>query len=190
MEKIEQITGGEDCLLIVFDIDEFLTHDDHAELVRKIKRLGGPGAYRVPHVHFWPDDSKIVVGSYADVAHDRAYWWTHGVRYKDNHNHPCLPSGQPLNQYNYRNDPRRLLITAEGSEHPGPCWLHYGFCKSSVNVADKNAYYVNRGEAVDRPQTTEFRAGLLKGELPPGASSIEWRGKIPEVMLCVGEVVA
>jgi hypothetical protein len=175
---------ADDGVLIVFDADEFLTHADLAWLIDRTSRLDGPGSVRIPHVHFWKNHRQVIVGGYYDVPHDRAYRWFKGCRYFDNHNHPCLPtSEQPLNRCRHELWNRQFRFEDETGAvaHPEPAWLHMGFCKAPEHVADKNAYYLNRGEATTRPETTESRAAWFAETLPRMCRVLPWVGKLPEV---------
>ncbi len=179
---------AESGVLIVFDADEFLTHADLAWLIDRTSRLDGPGSVRIPHVHFWKHPRQVIVGGYYDVPHDRAYRWLWGGRYIDNHNHPCLPiAGKQLNQVRHVTHDRQFSFEDETGAvaHGGPAWLHFGFAKSAENIADKNAYYLNRGEAASRPETTESRAAWFAEKLPRMCRVLPWVGKLPEVFQCV-----
>lgn len=177
---------ADDGVLIVFDADEFLTDHDLSWLLNACSRLPGPGSVRIPHVHFWKSAGRIITGGYYDVPHDRAYRWQRGCRYLDNHNHPALPGGTLLQSLHYERHDRDLKYEAETGAyfHPSPCFLHFGFAKSSANIADKNAYYLNRGEATTRPETSRDRAAWFANQLPPNCETHIWGGKQPEVMQC------
>lgn len=174
----------EDCVVIVFDADEFLSHEHLAWLIRQCETLPRPGTVRIPHVHYWKSAKQVIVGGYYDVPHDRAYRWKAGCRYGGNHNHPEFPDGSLLRdsccvkferQFGCgRQDGKWVYIQTE------PHWQHFGFCKGAEHVADKNAYYVNRGEAVTRPETTRDRAAWF-GELPEECRVYDWVGELPEV---------
>lgn len=175
----------DDGVVIVFDADEFLTHEHLEQLIGMCKDLPGPGSVRIPHVHFWHGPEQIIIGGYWDVPHDRAYRWSEGCRYLANHNHPCLPAGRQLNLANYVRHDRSLVPAGPGSSgwlHSGPAWLHYGFTKSWDNTSDKTQYYLNRGEANSRPDTTRCRASWFEGEIPAGCKVLNWIGHVPEVM--------
>ena len=177
---------ADDGVLIVFDADEFLTGRDLCWLLNRCSRLPCPGSVRIPHVHFWKSSRRIITGGYYDVPHDRAYQWRRGCRYTDNHNHPTMPDGRLLQSLHYERHDRDLQYEHEtGSyHHSSPCWLHFGFAKAAESIADKNAYYVNRGEQVTRPETTRDRAAWFQDQLPPNCEVSRWGGKLPEVMLC------
>lgn len=174
----------DDGVVIVFDADEFLTRADLEWLIARCKSMPTPGSVRIPHIHFWKHRRQIITGGYYDVPHDRAYRWQRGCRYFENHNNPCLPDGTALQSLSYERHERELMLEPEtgGFAHPKPCWLHMGFAKSDANVADKNAYYLNRGEAYSRPETTESRAAFFADTLPAGHRTYPWCGKLPEVL--------
>lgn len=174
-------------IVIIFDADEFLIHEHLFELLHHVAALPRPGCVRIPHAHFWKHDRQVVTGGYYDVPHDRAYKWAPGARYTDNHNHPCLP-GLPTSVLL-----RDLCNTAfardwwretegEGFVARTPTWLHYGFCKKPENIADKNAYYIGRGEASTRPGTTKDRAAWFDEQKMDGLTVSPWAGPWPEVM--------
>lgn len=171
-----------DGVLIVFDADEFLTHQSLEVLKARCANLRGPGSVRIPHVHFWHDTTQIITGGYYDIPHDRAYQWLKGCRYLDNHNNPHLPDGTALQHANYQRHDRELVPVRGGWTHQGPAWLHFGFVKDARNIADKNAYYLNRGEATTRPGTTRDRRAWFEDELPPGCQLHRWLGPWPEIM--------
>lgn len=177
---------ADDGVLIVFDADEFLTDHDLCWLLNRCSHLPGPGSVRIPHVHFWKSAGRIITGGYYDVPHDRAYRWQRGCRYTDNHNHPALPDGRYLQALAYERHEREFLEEPETGAyvHQGPCWLSYGQCKSAENMADKTAYYLNRGEATTRPGTSRDRAAWFTNELPRELIVHPWIGKLPEVMQC------
>lgn len=172
-----------DGIVIVFDIDEFLTRDDMATVLDLLRRMDGPGVVRIPHVHFWKDQNHIIEGGYYSQHHDRCYRWTPGALYGGNHNHPEI-EGVMLRDKRVINIERRTHRTdGEKRTIVGPAFLHYGFVKKPENIADKNAYYINRGERTTRPETTRDRALWFAEELPPTVEVSEWAGPWPEVML-------
>jgi hypothetical protein len=176
--------------VIVFDADEFLTHESLRMLKCGLNEPGvRPGAIRLPHVHFWKQPDQIIVGGYYDVPHDRAYVWPAMSRYLDNHNHPCwLASGgwRQINDSSLKFE--RALECREGSySHDLPAWLHFGFAKRPENIADKNAYYLARGEASTRPGTTRDRAAWFAEQVPDGCKVLPWGGKLPEIMRCASD---
>jgi hypothetical protein len=175
----------DDGVVVVFDADEFLSHRDLSWLIDRCRALPRPGSVRIPHIHFWKHDRQIITGGYYDVPHDRAYRWEAGCVYRDNHNHPARSFGGELLQESfYEKFDRRLMVEPEtgANAHPLPCFRHYGFAKSGQNIADKNAYYVNRGEATTRAETTRDRAAWFAEKLPPNCEVVPWIGGVPEVM--------
>jgi hypothetical protein len=60
-----------------------------------------------------------------------------------------------------------------------PVIIHYGFCESKESMAQKNAYYLNRGEVHTRPATTLFRRAALEGRTPTGCKVYPYRGHLP-----------
>lgn len=172
-------------ILLAVDADEFLTHDSMRGLLGMlIEKLPGPGCVRIPHVHFWKDDRHVISGGYYDVPHNRAYRWPAGARYLREHNHPEL-DGKYLYQLHLEKHGRKAVYEPERVTFQEPFWIHYGFMKSAENIRDKNQFYINRGEAVTRPQTTRDRAYWFRDDgLPQDCDLMEWRGPWPEEMPC------
>ncbi|MBM4439189.1 MAG: glycosyltransferase [Candidatus Rokubacteria bacterium] len=180
----EHCDGGD--VVIVFDADEFLTTAGLRAVLAAMDEppRRQPGAYVVPHVHFWHHTRQIITGGYYDVPHQRIYRWADGARYHDDHNHPQLgPGGVFLHQLGYAVRPRTLVMKGRAATHAEPCFLHCGFVKSPENMRDKTLYYVNRGEAVDRPGTTADRAAWFEPGAPAGCSVHAWAGPWPEALL-------
>lgn len=168
--------------VIVFDADEFLTHEHLGAILSGLEFMPGPGAWQIPHVHFWKSPQHIIKGGYFDVPHDRIYRWAPGCRYRANHNHPELPTGVLLQHLQHRRQSRQLITQGSGVVHPSLCWLHYGFVKAASNIAAKNQYYVARGEDTTRPQTTRNRAAWFDEQTPDGCTVLAWQGCYPEVL--------
>lgn len=186
--------GIDDGILICPDADEFLSKRSFERLVDELKSLKGPGCVRIPIVHAWKDLDHIVRGGYYSVPHNRAYRWSKGLRYKgDEHNHPQFENGKLLYQVELKRiDPEFGCTTAMNFDlRPGhntnsafigePFFWHMGFARSPESIAAKNAYYVARGEATTRPETTRDRAAWFGSELPKGVEVWGWRGPWPEV---------
>jgi glycosyltransferase involved in cell wall biosynthesis len=166
-------------ILIAVDVDEFLSPESATALIERLKLLPGLGTVRAPHVHLYKKLDRYIIGGYWNVAHQRAYRWMNGCRHHfGEHNHPATPSGKLLFRINNDVIPHRF--TAEG-DHPPPYWLHLGFTKSANEIADKNKFYVNRGEAQTRPGTTRDRAAWFKDEVPSGCEVRPWIGWLPEI---------
>jgi hypothetical protein len=173
----------DDCdVLIVIDVDEFLTHASMQKLIEKLDSMSGPGTVRIPHVHFWKDQQTVVKGGYWDVPHDRAYRWLPGCRYMRDHNHPEL-KGKLLRDNNTVVVPRRETLHGSTLTCEEPYWLHYANCRPSNHVRDKNDYYISRGERRTRPATIESREAFFAEKLPTGLSTLDWAGPWPEVMI-------
>jgi len=173
----------DDCdVLIVVDTDEFLTHTSMRLLLQLLKKLPGPGTVRIPHVHFWHAFDQIITGHYWDVPHDRAYRWKKGARYLRDHNHPEL-HGQLIRDINPRVIPRQMVTNGEAVSYPNPVWLHFANCKPADMVADKNAYYLARGECQTRPKTVISREAYFQETLPEGLKTWKWAGDLPEVIV-------
>lgn len=173
-----------DDAVVVIDADEFLTHRSMEVLLDRLKHAVTPASIQIPHIHLWKDRQTVITGGYYDVPHDRAYRWANGCSYLDNHNDPCLSDGRPLRTLpSYRRHLRLLEPMFNGWTHDEPFWLHFGFCKRAENIGDKNAYYLNRGEASTRPETTRCRAAWFSDEVPPGCELHRWHGPMPEVLV-------
>jgi hypothetical protein len=179
-------------IVVVIDIDEFLCRPDLVKLVEYMRGVVEDhpsiyGAVRIPHVHFWRDAGTIIGGKYYNVAHDRLYWWPRGARYEENHNHPAR-DGRLLQQgYYEKHDPKLVDLGAgRGLTTNVAAWYHLGFCKDDGDVDAKNRYYVARGEAKSRPETTESRAAFFtereSGKLPAGIEKKPWVGPWPEII--------
>lgn len=167
--------------VVVFDADEFLRKADLRKLLLLMQPVTGPAAWRIPHIHFWKQPTQIITGGYFDVPHDRIYHWTHGCRYVRNHNHPETPQGKLLQELNHFINQRVLHSDGRTATHPDPCWFHYGFMKAAENIADKNQYYLSRGEADSRPRTTRDRAAWFEAATPTDCKLLEWKGGHPEI---------
>ncbi len=168
-------------VVIVFDADEFLQPEQLDWLIDCCAGLPTAGTVRIPHIHYWRSTDRIVTGGYYDVPHDRAYRWTAGAHYIDNHNNPCLPSGEALRDVRSLSFRRDLRLSDGRWSHPCPAWYHFGFCKAAENIADKNAYYVARGERETRPGTTRDRAAWFEPRLPGHCQQWSWGGYVPEI---------
>lgn len=169
-------------ILIVVDIDEFLTNSSMVSLLTRLRQLPGPGVVRIPHVHFWHNQQTVITGKYWDVPHDRAYRWQQGNRYIRDHNHP-EKNGLLLRARNTDAYMSRRVVHNDGSMTcDEPFWLHYANCKEDVHVQDKNAFYRARGEAQTRPETIKSREAFFSVELPEGLVTYKWAGPLPEVM--------
>ncbi len=170
-----------DGILIVFDADEFMTHASLTKVIAELQHWPSPGCLRIPHVHLWKDTNQIITGSYYDVPHNRCYRWAEESRYMDNHNHPADLVGTPLHSRRLMRRDRDLQERGDHVTHDAPCWLHYGFVKDPVEIAAKNLYYKNRGEATTRVETTRVRAAWFGDDPPAGCKLHRWIGPYPEV---------
>lgn len=187
-------------IVIVIDIDEFLCRGDLHALLQYMQSIDdpSPGAIRIPHVHYWRNPMQIITGKYYDIPHDRVYFWPVGARYGENHNHPVDPTtGRLLQELRYERHDRHLLDrrayvqgtneVVEGKTIKSIAWHHFGFARAECEIASKNNYYVARGEAKTRPDTTESRAAffdeLKTGKLPDGCQTFNWLGPWPDICL-------
>lgn len=170
-----------DDIVVILDIDEFLPQASIHELLSAMKELTAPCAVRIPIIHLINTPKEFITGGYWDVPHNRAYRWTPGAMYVENHNHPRTSQhGQFLHELMYVKLKRHEVETPAGWTHAPPCFIHYGNIQSPEAIATKNMYYVKRGEAVDRPRTTADRAALLHGEHKPDIQIRPWCGPWPE----------
>ena len=64
-----------------------------------------------------------------------------------------------------------------------PFVIHMGFSKQEQNMEDKSNYYLNRGEAETRKDTTEARASWFTSIIPDKCKVRFYKGKLPEVLL-------
>lgn len=179
-------------MLAVLDADEFYTNKSQSLISSCVTSAAANGirSFAIPQVHIWQPPGaawslgcRFIRGSYADVPHNRFYWWrpSEGARYVSNHNEPELPSGEPLSSLGRVcaplkfNKPDPAVFVAQE-----PCCVHFGFAKHSRNVRDKTDYYLARGEAQTRPETSRFRAGWFDGNLPPECRVEMYGGPWPE----------
>lgn len=175
---------ADDGVLIVFDADEFLRRDWLREVISKAAELKSVGCLRIPHVHFWKGHHQVITGGYYDIPHNRIYRTIGPVKYTESdHNHPRTAAGRALHDVLIVRETENKRQRRSGEwTAVGPVWLHYGFCKTPQSIADKNTYYINRGEAVTRAKTTESRALWFEDTLPDEYKVSPWVGPIPEVM--------
>lgn len=174
---------AKDGILVVLDIDEFLTHASLTKVIAELQHWPSPGCLRIPHVHLWKNTSQIITGSYYDIPHNRCYRWPEETRYMDNHNHPADFTGTPLHSRRLQRRDRSLQPRGDQFTHDAPFFLHYGFVKDPVEIAAKNQYYRNRGEVKTRPETTTARAAWFADETPPHCDVKPWIGPYPEVFM-------
>ncbi len=66
-----------------------------------------------------------------------------------------------------------------GGKLSAPAIIHYGFCERKSSMAEKNGYYIARGEATTRSATTRFREAALSGTVLDGCSVHPYRGFLP-----------
>lgn len=170
-----------DDIVVIIDVDEFLPDASMRELMAALKGMDSPGAVRIPIIHLVNTPREFITGGYWDVPHNRAYRWTPGAQYLDNHNHPRrLKDNKQLHDLMYIKRERHEVETANGWTHSAPCFIHYGNLKNRDAIATKNSYYVNRGEETTRPRTTADRSALLTGEYPSDVKIRPWCGPWPE----------
>jgi hypothetical protein len=164
----------DDGFAFTLDVDEFL-HPYHVrELVAEMEQDPTILAYAIPQLHLWGSTRRYITGGYADVPHSRLYRWRRGSRYLANHNWPSSPEGNLLTA-NWKRPPLRV----SDGRLCAPAIVHYGFCERKSSMAEKNLYYINRGEAATRPATTEFRQAALDGIVPPGCTVHSYREFVP-----------
>jgi len=155
------------------DVDEFL-HPNHVRaLVAEMDERPDLDAYAIPQLHLWQSPRQFITGGYADMPHTRLYRWQAGSRYEVSHNRPCGPDGRSL----ATQCKKGALLVNEG-ELRAPAIIHYGFCENKASMADKFQYYLNRGEAKTRPETSEFRRAALL-DVPSGCLIRRYRGFLP-----------
>lgn len=196
-------------IVIVIDIDEFICRRDLQSLIAFMQRQYAEheppgGVIRIPHVHFWRNAQTIIQGKYWNVPHDRCYWWPRGAAYGTNHNDPEFPdargrpSGRPLKAGRYldcgRNFVQRTVGVGNGPNNPSQyltglsiedmAWFHFASLRPERYTAAKNRYYLNRGEAATRPDTTLSRAMIFESDdvvRSKGFTLHQWVGPWPEV---------
>ncbi len=173
---------AENGILIAVDADEFLSPLSAAMLLGRLRRLSGPGCVRIPHVHLWKNVRQCITGGYYSIPHHRSYRWVSGCRHPpQEHNHPAFPDGKLLCRHKVEVIESSYLSGSGGFTLDSPYWLHLGFCKPPTQIADKNRFYLNRGEAQTRPGTTRDRAAWFEEGTPEGCEVRPWAGWIPEV---------
>ena len=144
-------------LLIVIDADEFYRTDELKDILEKVRTLPRVAAWQFPQIHFWHDTTQFITGSYYDVAHCRFWQVQRGDRYVSNHNSPERHGHALRTMYTLRQD-RRVVSAGLGLEKVcAPVCYHFGFCKKAENIADKNQYYINRGERRSRSRYVRSR---------------------------------
>ena len=146
--------------LLVVDADEFYTLDDLNKLQEEVKNSKSDiiqwefkrdnfskGVYG-NIVHFWHTLEHRVFGGYYSIPHQRVYKIMDGMVYSDSHNHPEVPTIQGMMRYDaMRQRWGKTSIT---------CY-HAGFLKDKMDMRDKQDYYYNRGEKIDRKMYSSTR---------------------------------
>lgn len=169
-------------ILIAVDADEFLTKQSMRVALEIAEKLPVPGVLRIPHIHLWKNPRQFITGGYYDVPHNRIYRWPDGARYDGyEHNHPTYHC-RMLHTFNLTKIVFDGDFSVTGTKNiPLPYWIHYGFCRSADSIFLKNAYYVARGEAETRPETTRDRAAWFQEGIPKECKVHKWHGPYPEV---------
>lgn len=166
---------------VVIDADEFYETDDFRNA---LSCFSNPKIYAVtlPQIHFWKDLNHFITGEYYDVGHTRFFRHIQGAKYIKNHNFPEVENTF-IHERGRRKFHRRINQLENGScALAEPACYHLGFAKDYDDMQDKTEYYVNRGEAKTRPETTRSRAGWFDGNLPEKCTVRSWGGVIPEVL--------
>jgi hypothetical protein len=163
-----------DGYVFTLDVDEFL-HPNHVRaLVAQMDQIQDLSACAIPQLHLWQSPAFFITGGYADIPHTRLYRWRAGSSYRINHNRPSGPDGRSLATRYWTGE----LIVHEG-ELRAPAIIHYGFCGNKASMVRRYQYYLNRGEAKTRPETSEFRRAALVGVTPPRCCVQGYRGFLP-----------
>jgi hypothetical protein len=160
--------------VFTLDIDEFLHPYYVCALAAQMERKPEVTAFAIPQLHLWQTTRQFIIGGYADVPHVRLYRWRMGVRYVASHNSPSGPDGVLLTAKQLR----PALELSDG-RLGAPAIIHYGFCERKSSMEEKNSYYLARGEAESRPETSQFRRAALSGDLPKGCAVHPYRGFLP-----------
>jgi len=156
------------------DVDEFLHPAYIDDLVGEMEDHAEVDAYAIPQLHLWQTTRQYITGGYADIPHFRLYRWKAGSRYIHNHNWPSGPDGSLLTA-----NGRKPRLSVAGGKLCAPAIIHYGFCELKSSMAEKNNYYLARGEATTRSATTRFRGAALSGAVLDGCSVHPYRGFLP-----------
>lgn len=156
------------------DLDEFLHPAYISELNQLMDSFETANACALPSLHLWQDPWHFVTGGYADLSHYRLYRWREGGCYRLTHNWPSGPEGKLLIDGGFE---LRLLV--EDGLLAAPAMVHYGFCEHKNSTAEKNDYYILRGENITRPEISAFRNAALQGVVPEGCTVYEYAGFLP-----------
>lgn len=169
-------------VLLVLDIDEFYSESDIKFVLNKFNKDKSLTAFTLPQVHFWKGIDRFITGGYYDISHTRFFRNIFGMKYISNHNFPEI-GGVLLNKMAHKKEPRTIKEIKPGHfKYEGPRCYHMGFSKDEDDMRDKTDYYVNRGEATTRKNTTDSRAGWFTGELPAECLVRTWGGNTPRVL--------
>jgi hypothetical protein len=164
----------QDGYVYTLDLDEFLHPDYVADLNDMMDSFQEVHAYAIPLLHLWQNTSQFITGRYADTPHYRLYRWREGSRYRLTHNWPSGPDGVLLTEAGIIG---RLMV--EDGCLVAPALIHYGFCERKGSTAEKNDYYIIRGENDTRPDISEFRNAALQGIVLDGCELWEYYGFLP-----------
>lgn len=178
-QYLKYVTGD---ILLVLDIDEFYSLGDIKFALKKFKDNAELTALTLPQVHFWKGTGQFVTGGYYDISHTRFFRNIFGMKYISNHNFPEI-NGVMLNKINHQKEPRVVKELKNNMfKYEGPRCYHMGFSKDEDDMRDKTDYYVNRGEAITRKNTTDSRAGWFDDKLPVECKIRKWGGGLPYVL--------
>lgn len=172
-------------IFVHLDADEFYTCDNFARIIAEMEASPKYCAFQYPSIHFWKNREQVITGGYYDIQHFR-FWrvqrgWHYGYTELASHNFPRASNGHYLQRQGKRMRKRNFTASAAGLSHDLPFCHHFGFARSAQAIADKNAYYANRGEVASRPQTVDSRRAWFADELPEGLQVHKWNGGLPEV---------
>jgi len=166
--------------LAVIDIDEFYSETSFKSAIGKLKE--GYSGVVVPQLHFWKHSQQFIIGGYYDVSHMRFFRVQPGIRYVANHNFPELPCGTRLDTINNFKFSRTITNNAQECSFHEPFCFHLGFAKEESNMKDKTLYYLNRGEAQTRPDTTKSRAAWFDNSVPDNCKVLKFSQPLLEIL--------
>lgn len=169
-------------VLLVLDIDEFYSESDVNFALKLFDSDKELTALTLPQVHFWKGTKQFITGGYYDISHTRFFKNIFGMKYISNHNFPEL-NHVLLNKMVHKKEKRVIKEIKNGTfKYEGPRCYHMGFSKDEDDMRDKTDYYINRGEATTRKNTTDSRAGWFTDELPKECLVRNWGGNTPKIL--------